>query len=111
MLNPLKNTFVSILSFFLPFITHLQNSLASLESYIKSQKAILAFTLSDVDPLRLLREQAATDSVRFFMLYTERFFRLFSAHSVHLHEPQLHDNVFHFDHQPDIAVEVQDKID
>jgi hypothetical protein len=30
---------------------------------------------------------------------------------IHSHNSQLNDNAFHFDHQPDIAAEVQDKID
>ncbi|KAF8264629.1 hypothetical protein EI94DRAFT_1805568 [Lactarius quietus] len=75
--NPLKNTF------------------DALEVYIQSQKALLARTQSDIDRLRLLREQATANPEDFFDSFDEK----------------LHDGVFHVDHQPDIAAEVQDKID
>lgn len=77
MLHPVKNTF------------------DALEVYIQSQKALLARTHSDMDRLRLLREQAAANPDHFFDTFDEK----------------LNDNVFRFDHEPDIAAEVQDKID
>ena len=35
---------------------------------------------------------------------------LSSTHFIHLHDPQLDENVFHFDHRPGIAAEIQVKI-
>ncbi|KAN0139486.1 hypothetical protein V8E53_002987 [Lactarius tabidus] len=67
----------------------------ALEVYIQTQKALFARTGSDVDCLRLLREQAAADPEFFVDAFDDK----------------LNDNVFNFDHQPDIAAEVQDKID
>ena len=64
--------YVCILSFFLPLITHLQNSFDALELYIQSQKALLARTQSDADRLRLLREQAASDPENFFDSFDEK---------------------------------------
>ena len=57
----IPSKYVRDLLFFLLLITHLQNSFDALGLYIQSQKALLARTQSDVDRLRLLREQAATD--------------------------------------------------
>jgi hypothetical protein len=73
----------------------LKNTFDALEVYIQSQKALLARTQSDVDRLRLLREQAAADPEHFFDAFDDK----------------LDDNVFHFDREPEIAAEVQDKID
>ena len=64
--------YVRIISFFLPLITHLQNSFDALELYIQSQKALLARTQSDADRLRLLREQAASDPENFFDSFDEK---------------------------------------
>ena len=76
--------YVRIISFFLPLNIHLQNSFDALELYIQSQKALLARTQSDVDRLRLLREQAGTDPEHFFDAFEEKvFIWLFSTHSVH----------------------------
>ncbi|KAH9007375.1 hypothetical protein EDB83DRAFT_2461945 [Lactarius deliciosus] len=72
-----------------------KNNFDALEVYIQSQKALLARTHSDIDRLRLLREQATANPEHFFDTFDEK----------------LNNNVFHFDHQPDIATEVQDKID
>ncbi|KAH9052694.1 hypothetical protein EDB87DRAFT_1656352 [Lactarius vividus] len=72
-----------------------KNNFDALQVYIQSQKALLARTHSDIDRLRLLREQAAANPEHFFDNFDEK----------------LNNDVFHFDHQPDIAAEVQDKID
>ncbi|KAH9162313.1 hypothetical protein EDB89DRAFT_2079840 [Lactarius sanguifluus] len=72
-----------------------KNNFDALEVYIQSQKALLARTHSDIDRLRLLREQATANPEHFFDTFDEK----------------LNNEVFHFDHQPDIAAEVQDKID
>ena len=68
----IPSKYVRSLSLFLLLITHLQNSFDVLELYIQSQKALLARTQSDVDRLRLLHEQAATDP---FDASTKRFFK------------------------------------
>ncbi|KAH8990935.1 hypothetical protein EDB86DRAFT_2831045 [Lactarius hatsudake] len=79
----------------MPLSSHSPYSFDALEVYIQSQKALLARTHSDIDRLRLLREQATANPEHFFDTFDEK----------------LNNNVFHFDHQPDIATEVQDKID
>ena len=77
MLNPLKNTFVSFLSFFRSVvITHLHNSFHALGLYIQSQNVLLARVQPDVDHLRLLRQQAATDPEHSFDAFDEKLFSL-----------------------------------
>lgn len=73
----------------------LQNTFNALDTYIQSQKALLARTQSDLDRLRRIRDQAATHPETFFHSFDEK----------------LNDIVFPLDRQPDIAAEVQDKID
>ncbi|KAI9447782.1 hypothetical protein H4582DRAFT_1802344, partial [Lactarius indigo] len=70
-------------------------SFDALEVYIQSQKDLLARTQSDIDRLRLPREQATANPEDLFDTFDEKF----------------NSDVFRFDHQPDIAAEVQDKID
>ena len=91
----------------------MQCSFDALELYIQSQRALLARTQSDVDRLRLLREQVATDPEHFFDAFEEKVFGLPAFFDkLYSHNPQqLNDNVFNFDYQPDIAAEVQEKID
>ena len=55
-------------------MSHPQYSFGALELYIQLQKALLARTRSDVDPLRLLRDQAAGAPERFLTLSTKRIF-------------------------------------
>ncbi|KAI0251525.1 hypothetical protein BJV78DRAFT_1210337 [Lactifluus subvellereus] len=72
-----------------------RNTLEALEAYIQSQRALLTRTQSDVDRLRRLREQAATNPEEFFDTVDEK----------------LNASIFCLDRQPDIAAEVLDKID
>ncbi|KAI9438053.1 hypothetical protein H4582DRAFT_2076646 [Lactarius indigo] len=72
-----------------------KNNFDALQVYIQSQKDLLARTQSDIDRLRLLREQATANPEDFFDTFDDK----------------LNSDVFRFDHQPDIAAEVQDKID
>ena len=95
-LTPTLYTFVSISSFYCLSLTYRTDAL---ELYIQSQKAFLARTPSVVDRLRLLREHRYQDN--FLTLSKKRFFFDYFRH-----EPQLNDNVFHFDHQRDISAEV-----
>ncbi|KAH9983373.1 hypothetical protein BJV74DRAFT_777112, partial [Russula compacta] len=67
----------------------------ALDAYIQSQKALLARTQSDVAHLRRMREQVAANPDQFLSSLDEK----------------LNDNLLHLDRQPDIAAEVQDKID
>ncbi|KAI0265298.1 hypothetical protein BC834DRAFT_179762 [Gloeopeniophorella convolvens] len=71
-----------------------QNTIDALEAYIQSQKALLARTQADIDRLRRLREQAATDSEDFFGSLDEK----------------LNDSALRLDERHAIATEVQDKI-
>ncbi|KAI0274503.1 hypothetical protein BGY98DRAFT_993200 [Russula aff. rugulosa BPL654] len=73
----------------------LQNTFHALDTYIQSQKALLARTQSDLDRLRRIRDQATTHPETVFHSFDEK----------------LNDIVFPLDRQPDIAAEVQDKID
>ncbi|KAI0293647.1 hypothetical protein B0F90DRAFT_1762173 [Multifurca ochricompacta] len=72
----------------------LQNTFEALEAYVQSQKTLLARTQSDIDRLRVLREQAALSPEEFFDSLDEK----------------LNDNTLCLEHQPEIAAEVQDKI-
>jgi hypothetical protein len=56
-----------------PQHSHPPYSFDALEVYIKSQKALLARTQSDVDRPRLLHEQAAADPEHFFDSFDENF--------------------------------------
>ena len=91
----------------------LTRSFDALELYIQTQKALLARTQSDIDRLRLLREQAATDPEHFFDAFDEKVFFELPALFDTLYSQstqQLNDNIFHFDNQHDIAAGVQEKI-
>jgi hypothetical protein len=72
-----------------------QHTFQALDAYVQSQKALLARTQSDLVRLRRIRDQAATCPDVFFDSLDER----------------LQDGVFHLDRQPDIAAEIQDRID
>ena len=52
----------------------LTRSFDALELYIQTQKALLSRTRSDIDRLRILREQAATDPEHFFDTFDEKVF-------------------------------------
>ncbi|KAF8258091.1 hypothetical protein EI94DRAFT_1708314 [Lactarius quietus] len=71
------------------------SSASTLSRSICSRKRPFARTQSGIGRLRLLREKAAANMDDLFNSFDEKIF----------------DNVIHFDHQPDIAAEVQDKID
>jgi len=68
-----------------------QNTFQALDTYIQSQKALLARTQSDLVRLRRIRDQTV-------------------AHPFHSFDEKLNDIVLPLD-QPDISAEVQDKID
>ena len=53
-----------------------QYSFGVLGLYTQSQKALFARTRSDVDCIRLLREQATADVEHFLMLLTKGLFRI-----------------------------------
>ncbi len=80
MLHPLKNTFVSPF-FSLPGPPLTLYSFDALEVYVQSQKALLARNQSDIDRLRLLREQAIANPEQFFDSFDEKVFL------VHLRSP------------------------
>ena len=64
----------------------LTRSFDALELYIQTQKALLSRIRSDIDRLRLLREQATTDPEHFFDAFDEKVFfnyLLSSTHSIH----------------------------
>ena len=107
-LTPSLYSFVSTFFLFLIdlFTQSLARSFDALELYIQSQKAVLARTQLDVDHLRLLLEQAVT--YNFFDALEKRLVGLpILFDTLYSHSPkQLNDNVFHFNHQPDIAAEV-----
>ena len=65
---------VSILPFLPLSSSHSLSSFDALEFYIQSQKALLARTQSDIDRLRLLREQAAANPEHFFDSFDEKVF-------------------------------------
>ncbi|KAN0139169.1 hypothetical protein V8E53_003058 [Lactarius tabidus] len=60
--------------FLLLLNSHLLYSFDALKVYIQSQKALLARTQTDVDRLRLLREQAAADPEHFFDAFDKKVF-------------------------------------
>jgi hypothetical protein len=69
---PSPQKYVRIDAFLLLLNSHLFYSFDALEVYIQSQKALLARTQSDVDRLRLLREQAAADPEHFFDAFDDK---------------------------------------
>ena len=71
---PSRKKYVRIHPFFLLLSSHSQNSFDALEFYIQSQKELLARTQSDIDRLRLLREQAAANPEHFFDSFDEKVF-------------------------------------
>ena len=81
MLNLLRNTVASFLSFFRSLvITQLHNSFHSLGLYIQLRNVLLDHAKPDVDHLRLLRWQAATDPEPSFDAFDEkRFFLIFDS--------------------------------
>lgn len=52
-------------------------SFHALDTYIQSQKALLARTQSDLDRLRRIRDQAATHPETFFHSFDEKVFSCF----------------------------------
>jgi hypothetical protein len=66
-------------------------------------------TQSDVNRIHLLREQAVADPERIFDAFDE-ILAVFNG-PFYSHNPPLNFNVLHFDHETEIAAEVQDKID
>jgi len=73
----------------------LMDTFQALDAYIQSQKALLVRTQSDLDRLRRIREQAVTDPEQFLESLDEK----------------LNDSIFRLNDKPDVAAEVQDKID
>jgi hypothetical protein len=74
--HPLRNTYVRSLSSSprpSPFY-----SFDALDTYIQSQKALLARTQSDLDRLRRIRDQAATHPDSFFDSSDEKVFFVFN---------------------------------
>jgi hypothetical protein len=78
--RPLRFT----LSHLLPFY-----SFHALDTYIQSQKALLARTQSDLDRLRRIRDQAATHPEAFFHSFDEKVFFVFND------QPPLFNQRFH----------------
>lgn len=71
-MQPLQNTYV--LSRFYSPHPLLFPSFHALDTYIQSQKALLARTQSDLDRLRRIRDQAATHPEPFFNSLDEKVF-------------------------------------
>jgi hypothetical protein len=68
-------------------ISHPYYSFEALDVYVQSQKALFTRTQSDVDRLRLLREQAATDPELFFDAFDNEVFEspaLFDTLLIHI---------------------------
>ena len=82
---PSPEKYVRIHPFLLPFDSHPRYSFDALEVYVQSQKALLARTQSDIDRLRLLREQAIAHPEHFFDGFEEKVFDylLSSTHFKH----------------------------
>ena len=77
--------YVRIDPFLLQLKSNPQCSFDALEVYIQSQKALLARTQSDIDRLRLLREQATANPEDFFDSFDEKVccYLLSSTHNIH----------------------------
>jgi hypothetical protein len=73
MQHPLQNTYVVLSPFYSPHLLPFY-SFHALDSYIQSQKALLARTQSDLDRLRRIRDQAATHPETFFHPFDEKVF-------------------------------------
>ena len=71
---PPPEKYVRIQPFLLLLDSHSRYSFDALEVYVQSQKALLARTQSDIDRLRLLREQATADPEHFFDAFDEKVF-------------------------------------
>ena len=83
---PSPKKYVRIHPFLLLLSSHSQYRFDVLDVYIQSQKALLARTQSDIDRLRLLREQAAANPEHFFDSFDEKVFdRPLSSTHYNLH--------------------------
>lgn len=76
MQHPLQNTYV-LSSFYSPHLSSFY-SFHALDTYIQSQKALLARTQSDLDRLRRIRDQAATQSETNFHSFDEKVLFVFN---------------------------------
>ena len=79
MQHPLQNTYV-LSPFYFPYLLPFC-SFHALDTYIQSQKALLARTQSDLDRLRRIRDQATTDPETVFHSFDEKVFFVFNHQS------------------------------
>jgi len=78
MQHPLQNTYV-LSPFYSPHPPLPFYSFHALDTYIQSQKALLARTQSDLDRLRRIRDQAATHPEPFLHSFDEKVFFFFQS--------------------------------
>src|SRR6266404_4476711 len=78
---PSPKKYVRISFFLFTWSSSHSYSFDALEVYVQSQKALLARNQSDIDRLRLLREQAIANPEQFFDSFDEKVFL------VHLRSP------------------------
>jgi hypothetical protein len=76
MQHPLQNKYV-LLSLYSPHSLPFY-SFHALDTYIQSQKALLARTQSDLDRLRRIRDQAVTHPETIFHSFDEKVFFVFN---------------------------------